>query len=103
MTDAPARTEYAGQQRNTYAALPETSQPTALIDGELIVLPAPRDDHQQVVGRLCMQIIAIAQAHLPDAAVRLAPLDVYLTETSAVQPDLFVVAGQPLDLSAVIA
>lgn len=90
MVDAPART---GLTAAEYATLPETNQPTELIDGEVIVSPDPRDDHQKIVGRLYIQLMAIATTHLPDAAVRLAPLDVYLDAINAVQPDLFVVAG----------
>jgi Uma2 family endonuclease len=72
-----------------YRRLPETTQPTELIEGEIIVSPAPTDRHQAVV-------IGFVQALLRQPAtgtLRFAPLDVYLDDETIVQPDVFWVSG----------
>lgn len=77
-----------------FAQLPETTGPTELIDGELIVSPAPKDEHQKSLGNLYLVIRLLAMQHLPEAEVRLAPSDVYIDDLNAVQPDIFVVIGK---------
>jgi len=71
-----------------FKQLPETNLPTELIDGELIVMPAPKDDHQKLIlpiGSYLRQIV-------PGGEVRVAPTDVWLGE-DCVQPDVFWVSG----------
>lgn len=70
-----------------FAQLEETTLPTELIDGEIVVSPAPIDEHQNVSGHHYLFLVA-ATADL-GGAVRYAPSDVYLDDFNVVQPDLF--------------
>lgn len=72
-----------------YRQLPETTQPTELIEGEIIVSPAPKDKHQAVVMGLVQAILR----QLAAGTLRFAPLDVYLDDETVVQPDVFWVSG----------
>jgi Uma2 family endonuclease len=72
-----------------YSKLPETTQPTELIDGEIITMPTPFDIHQVIVFKLMMLIHSVVQ----DGFLRQAPLNVYLDEYHVVQPDVFWVAS----------
>jgi Uma2 family endonuclease len=67
-----------------YLSLPETTQPTELIDGKVIMAPAPADIHQQLVTRF---VIAINTAQ-PNGSLRVAPIDVQLDMKTVVQPDV---------------
>lgn len=69
-----------------FRALPESSQPTELIYGELVVSPTPRYKHQRLVFLLAKQLDDLA----PDGETVLSPMDVYLDEEqNSVQPDVF--------------
>lgn len=68
-----------------FMALPESNLPRELIDGVLIVSPAPKDEHQRAVTRL---IVLLSQA-LADGELRTAPTDVHLDAANVVQPDVF--------------
>jgi Uma2 family endonuclease len=79
-----------------YAALPEGA-PYQLMDGELIVSPAPSLFHQRIVMRLAL----LLGPHI--AARRLgellsAPVDVILSDEDTVQPDLVFVSAARKDL-----
>lgn len=71
-----------------FKQLPETNQPTELIDGELIVMPAPKDDHQKLI----LPIGSYLKHIVPGGEIRVAPTDVWLDE-DCVQPDVFWVSG----------
>lgn len=61
-----------------------------LIDGELLVTPAPGDAHQFA----CMELIVMLQGYLavaPCGVAQISPSDVPITPTSIVQPDVYVV------------
>lgn len=64
--------------------LPETHQPTELIDGEITVSPAPALKHQSLIVALIMLLGRIA----PHGRTFVAPTDVYLDEENVVQPDV---------------
>jgi len=76
-----------------YLLLPEDRR-YEIIDGDLLMTPAPGIPHQRLVGRL--------YRHLDDhvrsrklGEVLMAPFDVVLSPTDVVQPDLlFVAAGR---------
>jgi len=72
-----------------YRQLPETTQPTELIEGEIIVSPAPTNDHQSIVR----QFVLLLCSMLPSEQVMFAPLDVHLDDETVVQPDVFWVSG----------
>jgi Uma2 family endonuclease len=67
--------------------LPDDGHRYELIDGTLIVSPAPRLAHQRVVGNLYVALRAACPAHLE---VVLAPFAVALADDTEVQPDLLV-------------
>jgi len=69
-----------------YMELPEGA-PYQLIEGELVMSPAPGYSHQNTLGNLFI----ILRTRLKDAQVILSPIDVYLDEENAYQPDLVVV------------
>jgi Uma2 family endonuclease len=73
-----------------FDALPETTQPTELIDGEIIVSPSPIPLHQISVGNTYNYVRDLK----PNGMVLLSPMDVYLDDLNVVQPDVFWVAYQ---------
>jgi Uma2 family endonuclease len=68
-------------------AMPDDGHRYELIDGALIVTPAPGRRHQTVVGELHVLLHAACP---PDLQVLLAPFDVALAMDTVVQPDLLV-------------
>lgn len=72
-----------------YRQLPETTQPTELIEGKIIVSPAPKDNHQAVVVGFVQAILR----QLTTGTLRFAPTDVHLDDETVVQPDVFWVSG----------
>ncbi len=56
-----------------------------LLDGELVMTPAPRFVHQDMVGHLYIRLM---QAVPEDLVVAMAPLDVRLSDRTVLQPDL---------------
>jgi Uma2 family endonuclease len=67
--------------------LPDDGHRYELIDGTLVVSPAPRLPHQRVVGNLYVALRAVCP---PDLEVVLAPFAVALADDTEVQPDLLV-------------
>ena len=67
--------------------LPDDGHRYELIDGTLLVSPAPRLPHQDVVGNLHLLLRAACPPHLK---VVLAPFAVALADDTEVQPDLLV-------------
>jgi Uma2 family endonuclease len=72
-----------------FFALPETNTPTELIDGELIVAPAPIPKHQGISG----ETYVVLRELIPNGSLFYAPIDVYLDEINIVQPDILWVAA----------
>ena len=77
--------------------LPDDGQRRELIDGELIVTPAPRPLHQIALGKLeyAFQTVLVSGA----LRVLRSPADLALGAEEILQPDLFVyhtAAGRPL-------
>lgn len=88
MTDATSTKITASQ---FYELFEESNQPIELIEGEVIVSPAPTYDHQRVVSRINWLISSVVNpADLGDVVV--APHDVYLDDDNVFQPDVFFVA-----------
>jgi Uma2 family endonuclease len=70
-------------------AMPDDGRRYELVDGALIVTPAPSVPHQLVVGELYLLLRAACP---PDLRVMLAPLDVRISATTVLQPDLLAAA-----------
>ena len=87
-TQAPSFLPH-GQEftRADLQALPDDGLRYELIDGVLIVTPAPRIRHQTVLANLHLLLRAAA----PDTMKALfAPVDVVLADNTVIQPDLLV-------------
>lgn len=74
-----------------YLLFPDDGRRHELIDGEHVVTPAPSTRHQRISGRL---FLVLAGHVLRTAAgeVFAAPVDVVLSDTDVVQPDIVFVA-----------
>lgn len=71
------------------ATLPDDGLRYELVDGTLLVSPAPNKAHQRCVGKLHLLLHAACPTELE---VFLAPTDYQPTSTRSLQPDLLVVA-----------
>jgi Uma2 family endonuclease len=74
-----------------YAQLPEGA-PYQLIEGQLVMAPSPRVYHQLIVGALYRALHAHVHQH-DLGEVFVAPVDVYLSETTTLVPDVIFVAA----------
>ncbi|HXU32696.1 MAG TPA: Uma2 family endonuclease [Thermoanaerobaculia bacterium] len=79
-----------------YLLLPEDGPRYELIEGELLMTPAPLMGHQRLSSRLHVRIGSFVERH-GLGEVFAAPTDVYLSPTNVVQPDLLFVAKEHLD------
>ena len=62
-----------------------------LLNGELMMVPAPNIKHQRVLRRLLIELDRFVQQH-GLGEVHVAPVDVVLSDTDVVQPDLLFVS-----------
>jgi Uma2 family endonuclease len=97
-TDAPPSPPepLSKKERYTYAdyqQLPEGA-PYQLINGSLVMAPSPATRHQRIVAYLYRSLYN----HAPDRGeVLFAPMDVKLSDTDVLQPDLMFVSESRLD------
>jgi Uma2 family endonuclease len=77
--------------------LPADGKRYELIDGDLYVTPSPTSRHQAVLRNL-LRILANFVHETRQGAVFPAPLDVVLTESDVLEPDLLFVAADNLHL-----
>lgn len=75
-------------------ALPEDGKRYEVLDGELVVTPAPAWGHQWVLKRLFRLIDDYVQLHRLGEAY-FAPADIEFSPRRLLQPDLFVVPPTP--------
>jgi Uma2 family endonuclease len=68
-------------------ALPDDGRRHELLDGVLLMTPAPSIRHQDIVGRL---FILLTSAAPPWAKVMIAPTDVVLGPATVLEPDIVV-------------
>ena len=73
--------------RDDLESMPDDGHRYELIDGTLIVTPAPSLRHQRIVVNL---VVALHRERPADLEVLVAPFDVALTEDTIMQPDLLV-------------
>lgn len=77
-----------------YRTLPETGPRYQLIDGDLVMSPAPSFHHQRLAGRLYLALAEFVTERRV-GEVLFAPLDVILDDENVPQPDIvFLTAGQ---------
>ena len=76
-----------------FLELPESNTSPELINGELVVSPAPKHPHQRVVLKFAILLNELAGNMAPDGEVVVSPMDVHLDEHNVVQPDVFWVSG----------
>lgn len=79
-----------------YKLLPEDAA-YQLINGEIIMVPAPRRTHQKLAGRIHYLIMAYCDKTLK-GEVYMAPFDVYLDEENVVQPDICIIAQKNIGI-----
>lgn len=86
--------------RDDVLALPDDGNRYELVDGELLVSPAPRGRHQRGVWQLHLIVAPFVEKHRL-GTTGMAPADLDLKTGQLLQPDLFVagmVAGkEPVD------
>lgn len=80
-----------GWTAREFRELPEGTR-CQLIEGELIMSPSPRFFHQHVIVNLIFMIRSHLDEHPNLGTVVVAPMDVYLTEIDAYQPDVLFMA-----------
>jgi Uma2 family endonuclease len=73
---------------------PEDNLRRELIDGELIVTPAPARRHQRVVATPVHHLYAHAETH--GGEVLPAPFDVYFSDSTVVEPDVIFITVEHL-------
>jgi Uma2 family endonuclease len=71
-------------------ALPDDGRRYEVVHGELLVTPAPRAWHQEIVTRLLVALRAYLDRH-PAGHVLPSPADISWSDDTLVQPDVFVV------------
>lgn len=89
MTEVMGLPRGRGLTREDLAAMPDDGHRYELLDGVLVVSPAPTIRHQWVVAAL---LIHLNRACPADLKVLTAPVDVVLTPDTVIQPDLIVAA-----------
>lgn len=90
---AEARVKFTYQD---YRSLPDEKR-YELLEGELVMVPSPKEYHQRISGRLEFLLRAFVQEH-DLGAVYDAPFDVVLSEETVVQPDIIFIAKERLEI-----
>lgn len=86
-TKEPAGLPHRPLTRADLAAMPDDGHRYELIDGVLVVSPAPRIAHQRAVASMYLLLHESCPAELE---VLFAPVDVALSDDTVMQPDLLV-------------
>ena len=76
-----------------FVQFPDDGKRHEIIDGEHYVTPSPNLRHQDLVGRLHVEIAIYLKSYPTAGRVFLSPLDVVLSHYDVVEPDLLFVAG----------
>ena len=79
------------------AELPETSQPTELWNGEIVISPAPHPRHQEIVLNFAHRL-KVHSANGKLGKVYVSPVDVVLTQKPVVQPDVLFISKARLGI-----
>jgi Uma2 family endonuclease len=73
-----------------YLNLPDNGKRHEIIDGEHFMTPSPQSRHQ-IVSRNLGRILANYADENDSGQIFYAPMDVYLSDTTIVQPDIFLI------------
>ena len=87
----PAHAEPIRLTYEDYLAFPDDGRRHELVDGEHLVTPAPTRRHQELSGRLSW---ALHDYRQPVGQAYTAPLDVILSDSDVVQPDVLFVSNE---------
>jgi Uma2 family endonuclease len=79
-----------------YEELPEGS-PFQLINGELVMNPAPHFFHQRILSRLHIRLGVFVETHDMGEVVE-SPVDVHLSNADVFQPDIVFIAKERLNI-----
>jgi Uma2 family endonuclease len=100
-TGPAAEPTVAEKKHYTYEELcrvmPETNLPHEIWDGELIMSPAPSFFHQEIVLRLYELLVGWVRPRKPGKVV-VAPIDMVLSPSLCVQPDVAFIATERLSI-----
>ncbi|MFT5130714.1 MAG: Uma2 family endonuclease [Rhodothermales bacterium] len=77
-----------------YLSMPEGGPQYELIEGDLIMAPAPNSEHQDISGEISYALRSYARQH--GGRVFYAPLDVFLDEHNVLQPDILWISPERL-------
>jgi Uma2 family endonuclease len=89
----PARAEPIRFTYEDYLGFPDDGRRHELVDGEHVVTPVPTRRHQELSGRLFLALGKYLEAH-PVGHLYAAPIDVILSDTDVVQPDIVLVSNE---------
>ena len=84
-TEVPVRQTY-----KEYCATPDDER-YELINGRLMMVPAPNMKHQEILGKLYLELGRFNREH-GLGKVYVAPCDVFLSDTDVVQPDVLFIS-----------
>ncbi len=76
-----------------YLELPEDNDQYQVINGDLVMTPAPYTIHQRVSINIVDKLIQFLKSN-PIGRILYAPVDVVLSETNVFQPDILFVANE---------
>lgn len=76
-------------------AFPDDNLRRELIDGDLIVTPAPGGRHQDAVTELLVALVLYAREY--GGKAQPAPRDVFFSDTTVVEPDVLFVSAERLN------
>lgn len=92
--------ERSSTVRYTYAdhrSIPEDHRRHEIVDGELIVTPTPRINHQAVAADLLALLRALARRH--DLGEAVGPITVRLRDDLVLEPDIAFVRTERLEIA----
>jgi len=81
-----------------FVLFPDDGMRHEIIDGEHYVTPSPNMRHQELLGRLHLEIALFLRQHPDVGRVFLAPFDVVFTKWDVVEPDLLFIARDQNDI-----
>ena len=87
---ATATESAVSQTYKDYCATPDDER-YELLDGKLMMVPAPNTKHQRLVVRLSRELDEFTEEH-DLGTVYVAPYDVFLSDTNVVQPDVLFIS-----------